>query len=44
MSTVRKVGIVIGIKLVYTARNANGYEIVITQSVSYSILAINKLD
>ena len=28
----------------YTARNANGYEIVITQSVSYSILAINKLD
>ena len=28
----------------YTARNANGYEIVVTKSVSYGILAINKLD
>ena len=27
----------------YTARNANGYEIVITQSVSYGILSITKL-
>ena len=27
----------------YTARNANGYEIVVTQSVSYGILSIIKL-
>ena len=27
----------------YSARNANGYEIVITQSVSYGILSITKL-
>ena len=28
----------------YTARNANGYELIITQSISYGILTINKLD
>jgi hypothetical protein len=28
----------------YTARNDNGYEVIVTQSVSYGILTINKLD
>ena len=28
----------------YTARSANEYEIIVTKSVSYSILTINKLD
>ena len=28
----------------YTAKNANGYEVIVTRSVRYSILAINKLD
>ena len=32
------------IHYLYSARNANGYEIVVTKSISYSILAINKLD